>query len=94
VFNRHTTLIVWTVFGQPTGQPTGTNNEVEGLHHHLNKKNGYQTPPSYKPIERLNTEASLLPVQHEFVSEDKLQRYLWRIPEYPEKTTDLPKVTD
>ena len=71
---RHTTLIVWTVFGQPTGQPTGTNNEVEGLHHHLNKKNGYQTPPSYKPIERLNTEASLLPVQHEFVSEDKLQR--------------------
>lgn len=59
----HSKVSSWTVFGQPTR----TNNDVEGWHRRLNKKNYDQAPPMYTLIQRL-------PLQRKLVSEGKLSR--------------------
>lgn len=62
---------MWYVFNQPTR----TNNDVEGWHRRLNKKNNDEKPAFYTLIKRLHEEAQLLPIQIKLVSEGKLTRY-------------------
>ncbi|XP_076082318.1 uncharacterized protein LOC143053402 [Mytilus galloprovincialis] len=64
-------IATWCVFNQPTR----TNNDVEGWHRRLNKKNNDEKPAFYTLIKRLHEEAQLLPIQIKLVSEGKLTRY-------------------
>ncbi|CAG2216975.1 unnamed protein product [Mytilus edulis] len=52
-------IATWCVFNQPTR----TNNDVEGWHRRLNKKNNDEKPAFYTLIKRLHEEAQLLPIQ-------------------------------
>ena len=74
--NSTYSISTWSVFGQPTR----TNNDVEGWHRRLNKKNADQTPPFYQLVEKLFAEARLLPVQRKLVSEGKLSRFQRSVP--------------
>lgn len=60
----------WCVFGQPTR----TNNDVEGWHNRLNRKARGASLHLYVMIKLLSDEAQCLPMQIKLVSEKKLTR--------------------